>query len=57
MQLLEFRCQEFAEEFMYGHLRKEPLVTHWESATMEIDVTRKIRRGTRSTTGTRAETA
>ena len=45
MQLLEFRCQEFAEEFMYGHLRKEPLVTHWESATMEIDVTRKIPEG------------
>ena len=45
MQLLEFRCQEFAEEFMYGHLRKEPLVTRWESATMEIEVTRKIPEG------------
>ena len=45
MQLLEFRCQEFAEEFMYGHLRTTPLVTHWESATMEIDVTRKIPEG------------
>ena len=47
MQLLEFRCQEFAEEFMYGHLRKEPLVTRWESATMDIEVTRKIPEGGR----------
>ena len=42
MQLLEFRCAEFAEEFMYGHLRKEPLVQRWEGETMAIEVTRKI---------------
>ena len=24
MQLLEFKCVEFVEELMYGHLRKEP---------------------------------
>ena len=42
MQLLEFRCNEFAEEFMYGNLRKRPLVTHWEGDTMTIDVTRKV---------------
>jgi len=42
MQLLEFRCNEFAEEFMYGHLRKEPLVKRWEGETMTIDVTRKV---------------
>ena len=42
MQLLEFRCNEFAEEFMYGHLRKQPLVKRWEGETMTIDVTRKI---------------
>jgi hypothetical protein len=24
MQLMEFKCVEFAEEFMYGHLRKQP---------------------------------
>jgi hypothetical protein len=42
MQLLEFRCNEFAEEFMYGHLRKEPLVKRWEGETMIIDVTRKV---------------
>ncbi|MNC94209.1 hypothetical protein D3C83_110080 [compost metagenome] len=23
-QLLEFKCVEFAEELMYGHLRKKP---------------------------------
>ncbi len=42
MQLLEFRCNEFAEEFMYGHLRKDQLVKHWEGETMSIDITRKI---------------
>jgi hypothetical protein len=42
MQLLEFRCNEFVEEFMYGNLRKRPLVTHWEGDTMTIDVTRKV---------------
>ena len=42
MQLLEFRCNEFAEEFMYGNLRKEQLVKRWEGATMTIDITRKI---------------
>jgi hypothetical protein len=47
MQLLEFRCNEFVEEFMYGHLRKKPLVTHWDSETMTIDVTRKIPPGDR----------
>ena len=39
MQLIEYRCTEFAEEFLYGHLRKEPLVTHWEGETMIIDIT------------------
>ena len=45
MQLLEFRCTEFAEEFMYGHLRKEPLVQRWEGETMAIEVIRKIPEG------------
>ena len=27
MQLLEFKCVEFAEEHMYGHLRKDPDLT------------------------------
>jgi hypothetical protein len=42
MQLLEFRCNEFAEEFMYGNLRKEQLVKRWEGETMTIDITRKV---------------
>src|SRR3989454_1307477 len=42
MQLLEFRCNEFVEEFMYGNLRKQPLVKRWEGETMTIDITRKI---------------
>jgi hypothetical protein len=42
MQLLEFRCNEFVEEFRYGNLRKQPLVKHWEGDTMTIDVTRKV---------------
>jgi hypothetical protein len=42
MQLLEYRCTEFAEEFLYGHVRKEPLVTRWEGETMVVDITRKV---------------
>jgi len=42
IQLLEFRCNEFVEEFMYGNLRKQPLVKHWEGDTMTIDITRKV---------------
>src|SRR6266850_8459407 len=38
IQLLEYQCIEFAEEFLYGHVRKKPLVTHWEGETMTIDV-------------------
>ena len=45
MQMLEYRCIEFAEEFLYGHLRKEPLVTRWEGETMIVDITRKIPEG------------
>jgi hypothetical protein len=41
-QVLEYRCVEFAEEFLYGHVRKEQLVKHWEGETMEIDVKRKV---------------
>lgn len=41
-QLTEFRCVEMVEETMYGHLRKEPLVKHWEGRTMNIDITHKI---------------
>ncbi len=41
-QLMDFRCVEMVEETMYGHLRKNQLVKHWEGKTMDIDVTRKI---------------
>jgi hypothetical protein len=29
------------EETILGHLRKQPLVKHWEGRTMTIDITRK----------------
>jgi hypothetical protein len=41
-QLTDFRCVEMVEETMYGHLRKEQLVKHWEGKTMDVDITRKI---------------
>jgi hypothetical protein len=41
-QLLDFRCVPMVEETMYGHLRKEQLVKHWEGQTMNVDITRKI---------------
>ncbi len=41
-QLLEYNCVEFVEEFVYGHLRKDPLVTRWEGKTIIVDITRKI---------------
>jgi hypothetical protein len=30
------------EETLYGHLRKQQLVKHWEGKTMNVDITRKI---------------
>jgi hypothetical protein len=41
-QLMEFKCVEFVEELVYGHLRKNQLVKHWEGDTMSVDITRKI---------------
>jgi hypothetical protein len=41
-QLTDFRCVEMVEETMYGHLRKNQLVKHWEGTTMNVDITRKI---------------
>jgi hypothetical protein len=41
-QLMDFRCVEMVEETMYGHLRKEQLVTTWTGQTMTVDVTRTI---------------
>ena len=42
MQLIEYRCTEFVEEFLYGNVRKNQLVKHWEGETMTIDITRKV---------------
>jgi len=41
-ELTDFRCVEMAEETLYGHLRKQQLVKHWEGQTMNVDITRKI---------------
>jgi hypothetical protein len=46
MEILEYKCVEFAEELMYGHLRKEQLVRTWQQdlgefgGLMTIDVRR-----------------
>ena len=45
MQLMEYRCVEFAEEFLFGGLRKQPLVKRWEGETMIVDITRKVPAG------------
>jgi hypothetical protein len=42
MPLLEYRCTEFVEEFLYGNLRKNQLVKHWEGETLAVDITRKV---------------
>jgi hypothetical protein len=44
-QVIEYRCIEFAEEFMYGGLRRKPLVKRWESETLIVDITRKVPEG------------
>jgi hypothetical protein len=33
---------EFVEELVYGHLRKEQLVRHWDGPTMAVDISRKV---------------
>ena len=45
--VLDYPCIEFAEEFMYGHLRREQLVKRWEGETMIVEITRKIPPGDR----------
>ena len=46
-QIVEYPCIEFSEEFLYGHVRKEPLVKRWEGETMIVDITRKVPPGDR----------
>jgi hypothetical protein len=41
MQVLHYRCTPFVEEYLFGHLRKRPLVTRWEGETMNVEITRK----------------
>ena len=45
--VLDYPCIEFAEEFMYGNLRREQLVRRWEGETMIVEITRKIPPGDR----------
>jgi hypothetical protein len=45
MELLEYRCIEFVEEFLYGNLRKQQLVKRWEGDTIVVDITRKVPAG------------
>jgi hypothetical protein len=40
--LIQYRCTDFVEEFLYGHLPKKPLVTHWEGETMAFDIAHEI---------------
>ena len=42
IQLMEYRCTEFVEEFLLGHVRKDQLVKRWEGQTIIVDITRKI---------------
>jgi hypothetical protein len=41
-QIMEFRCPEFVEETVFGHLRSRQLVKQWQGETMRIDVTRIV---------------
>jgi hypothetical protein len=47
IQLLDYPCIEFAEEFLYGNLRKQQLVKHWEGDTIVVDIRRKVPPGER----------
>ena len=40
MQVLHYRCTPFVEEYLFGHLRNEPLVTRWEGETMIVEIKR-----------------
>ena len=47
IQLLEYPCIDFTEEFLYGNLRKQQLVKHWEGETIVVDIKRKVPPGER----------
>ena len=42
IQLLDYPCVEFVDEFLYGNLRKEQLVKRWEGETIIVDIQRKV---------------
>jgi hypothetical protein len=48
-RILEYKCVEFVEELMLGHLRQEQVAKHWQAdlgefgGTLIIDVTRKAK--------------
>ena len=50
VQLVEYKCVEFVEELMYGHLRKQQLAKRWKAdlgafgGQLIIDVTRNVTR-------------
>src|SRR5207237_9408533 len=48
IQLIEYPCINFAEEFLYSDVRKNQLLTRWEGETMIIDIRRKDTLGGRS---------
>jgi hypothetical protein len=41
-QLMEFRCQEFVEELIFGHLRREQLVKTWSGTTTAVNIVRRV---------------
>ena len=47
IQLVDYPCIDFAEEFLYGNLRKQQLVQHWEGETIVVDIKRKVPPGER----------
>jgi hypothetical protein len=40
---------------LYGNLRKQQLVKHWEGRTIVVDITRKVPPGDRSMNGTESK--
>ena len=54
-QLLEYRCIEFVEEFMYGGLRKQPLVSAGKARRSSSTSRGRFRKATSSTSGTAGE--
>ena len=41
-QLMEFRCQEFVEELVFGHLRREQLTKTWSGTTLDVNIVRRV---------------